>query len=141
MAVREQIAAVLERTDLSPEQKRRLVHRIKCEAHERLLGDTAERTFTLPNGATVTINEPSVRWINDAPVLRFLLTVRRPNGNIVGQANAEQVIVNPPYLVPDGIESNPDYDATVLGSRSERMIYREDMRAAFRQIVRDVVVR
>lgn len=140
MGVRELIVAALAREDLTAEERRRLVHRIKCEAFEQLLGSDLERTFTLPNGWSITIAEPGVRFIN-GPVLRFLLTVRRPNGNVVGSANAEQVVINPPIMVPDGTEPNPDYDPDNPASSPTRPKYKEDLKAALREIVRGIVTR
>lgn len=84
------------------------------------LADGAERSWTLPNGATVTISDVSA----SGHVLSFSVAIHRPNGTLF---HADRhVVAYPPIYHPDGgadAESNPTYAPNI------------------RAILRDIVVR
>lgn len=124
MAVSDDIAAVLADDTKTLAEKRSLVRQLRTRAFERLLGDDLERTFTLASGVSVTISDPGARLQGDDLVLRFHLLVLRRSGKV--HFEDDVVIVNPPLKVEDGADA------------SGNMTYREDVRAALRQIIAQV---
>lgn len=132
--VSEAVQAALAREDLTPLQRRRLAARIKAVAlRDRIASFPQEKTWTLPNGATVTVEGLTLAGDD----LRFHLTVLRPNGSVYFEDDV--VVVNPPVLVPDGDVPNPDYDPGDPDSPERVKVYREDIRGALRAIVADTV--
>ncbi|MEO1169920.1 MAG: hypothetical protein AAFW97_14540 [Pseudomonadota bacterium] len=144
-----QIRSSLKRQGVNKKLQRRLGRLAGTALQRRDLARAEGKSFaidvvTSKGTATGTVTILDVgfdRGYDDA--LRVTFEVRRPNGKVFhlrpGKSTTTVVRQGVPTNVPDGLVANPDFEPDEPSSQPEIMSYREDMRAAAKEWIRQTV--